>query len=61
MKNAPPSWLGPDVRGADYAQSFPPVPWPPPGAAVGPCKDPNVCRAIELLGDDKKRVASSHK
>ena len=59
MKNAPPSWLGPDVRGADYAQTFPPVPWPAPGAAVGPCRDPNVCRAIELLGDDKKRVASS--
>ena len=60
MKNAPPSWLGPDVRGADYADVFPPVPWPPPGAGVGPCRDPNVCRAVELLGDDKKRVASSH-
>ena len=59
MKNAPPSWLGPDVRGADHAEVFPPVPWPPPSAAVGPCRDPNVCRAIELLGDDKKRVASS--
>ncbi|CAN5521748.1 hypothetical protein BH09MYX1_BH09MYX1_15260 [soil metagenome] len=54
--NAPPSWSGPDVR--EGATKFPAAPWPAHLGVVGPCRDPAACRAIDLLGDEKKRVAN---
>lgn len=53
--NAPPSWTGPDVRSA----STPAAPWPAHQGVVGACRDHAVCKAIDLLGDEKKRVASA--
>jgi carboxyl-terminal processing protease len=53
--NAPPSWTGPDVRSV----APPAPPWPAHQGIVGPCRDRAVCRAIDLLGDEKKRVASA--
>lgn len=56
--NAPPSWTGPDVREGDVSAKYPPAPWPAHLGVVGPCRDTMVCRAIDLLGDEKKRVAN---
>ncbi len=43
--NAPPTWRGPDVRDRLRQQ-----PWPEHHGTVGPCVDPEVCRALVALG-----------
>lgn len=40
------SWRGPDVR----AGTFGPVEWPSHGGHVGRCSDPDLCRALRVLG-----------
>ena len=63
LPHAPPTWRGPDVRDksrspfvdlASWRAS-----WPPHGGSVGPCKDPDVCRALRALGAKapSKRIA----
>jgi len=54
LPHSPPLWRGPDVRDRavlghveDGTWS---VAWPPHGGNVGPCKDPEVCRALRMLG-----------
>lgn len=54
LPHSPPSWRGPDVRDRtvlghvdDGTWS---VAWPAHGGNVGPCKDPEVCRALRMLG-----------
>jgi carboxyl-terminal processing protease len=54
LLHSPPSWRGPDVRdrtvlahAEDGAWS---VAWLSHGGNVGPCKDPDVCRALRTLG-----------
>jgi carboxyl-terminal processing protease len=37
------------------------VSWPSHGGAVGPCGDPDVCRALRALGGGTKRVSSAKK
>jgi carboxyl-terminal processing protease len=54
LPHSPPTWRGPDVRDravlahADDGTWM--VSWPPHGGNVGPCKDPDLCRALRLLG-----------
>jgi carboxyl-terminal processing protease len=49
VPNAPPTWRGPDVR--DRTQVPPRVAaWPEHRGRVGPCRDPEVCRALVALG-----------
>ncbi|MDP8999231.1 MAG: S41 family peptidase [Myxococcota bacterium] len=54
LLHSPPVWRGPDVRdravlghGDDGTWS---AAWLPHGGNVGPCKDPDVCRALRMLG-----------
>jgi carboxyl-terminal processing protease len=62
LPHAPPTWRGPDVRPAT-ALSETYASWPAvPAAAIGPCKDADVCRALRALaGSGTKRVSSKAK
>jgi carboxyl-terminal processing protease len=54
LLHSPPAWRGPDVR--DHAilghvdDGTWSVAWPPHAGNVGPCHDPDVCRALRMLG-----------
>jgi carboxyl-terminal processing protease len=54
LLHSPPVWRGPDVRDravlAHVEDGTWSVAWPPHGGNVGPCKDPDVCRAMRMLG-----------
>ena len=54
LPHAPPTWRGPDVRDrallAHSEDGTWNTTWPSHGGNVGPCKDPEVCRALRLLG-----------
>ena len=54
LAHSPPFWRGPDVRDrtilAHAEDGTWVVGWPPHGGNVGPCKDPEVCRALRTLG-----------
>jgi len=54
LLHAPPVWRGPDVRDrsllAHAEDGTWSTAWPPNGGNVGPCKDPDACRALRLLG-----------
>ncbi len=50
LPNAPPTYAGPDMRGAQWLARAGKVVWPSHGAHLGPCKDPAVCKALALLG-----------
>ena len=61
LAHAPPTWRGPDVRDraalARAAEGSWTSAWPAHGGDVGPCKDPDVCRALRALGGGAKRTA----
>jgi carboxyl-terminal processing protease len=67
LPHAPPTWRGPDVRDrailAHAEDGTWNTTWPAHGGNVGPCKDPEVCRALRLLGASPtaRRVSSSAK
>jgi carboxyl-terminal processing protease len=54
LPHSPPTWRGPDVRDrsvlAHVDDGTWTVAWPSHGGNVGPCKDPDLCRALRLLG-----------
>jgi carboxyl-terminal processing protease len=54
LPHAPPVWRGPDVRDrsvlAHAEDGTWTTAWPSHGGNVGPCKDPDVCRALRQLG-----------
>ena len=54
LSHAPPLWRGPDVRDrgivAHADDGTWSVSWPQHGGNIGPCKDPDICRALRLLG-----------
>jgi carboxyl-terminal processing protease len=63
LPHSPPTWRGPDVRdrsvlahGEDGTWT---VAWPSHGGNVGPCKDPDLCRALRLLGVSSPVAAPS--
>jgi carboxyl-terminal processing protease len=55
LSHAPPTWRGPDVRDRAIVASSETVQWTSHGGAVGPCRDPDVCRALRSLGATGKR------
>lgn len=65
LPHAPPSWRGPDVRDRAILTRSDDgtyeVAWPAHGGNVGPCRDPEVCRALRALGASTppKRVAKA--
>jgi len=60
LPHAPPTWRGPDVREpAGSSATDLSVAWPAHGGGVGPCKDPDVCRALRALGGaGSKRISA---
>jgi carboxyl-terminal processing protease len=48
LAHAPPSWRGPDVRERRLVGDA--EAWPEHAGVVGPCKDPDVCKALRALG-----------
>jgi carboxyl-terminal processing protease len=54
LPHAPPTWRGPDVRDrtvlAHADDGTWAVAWPSSGGNVGPCKDPDLCHALRVLG-----------
>jgi carboxyl-terminal processing protease len=56
LAHAPPTWRGPDVRDRAIMAESDAIVWPQHGGAVGPCKDPDVCRALRALGASSKRA-----
>jgi carboxyl-terminal processing protease len=50
VPNAPPTWRGPDVRDRTRVSSPTESAWPRARGTVGPCRDEEVCRALEGLG-----------
>jgi carboxyl-terminal processing protease len=54
LPHSPPVWRGPDVRDRavlGHAEDGTwNVAWPSHAGNVGPCKDPDVCRALRMLG-----------
>ena len=61
LAGAPPTWRGPDVRDAEVLASSKECATWPPAADIGPCKDPDVCRALRALGGSGKpsRIAAA--
>jgi carboxyl-terminal processing protease len=55
LAHAPPTWRGPDVRDRAIMAESDAIVWPQHGGVVGPCKDPDVCRALRALGVSSKR------
>ncbi|MDF2697106.1 MAG: protease, partial [Labilithrix sp.] len=53
LAHAAPPWRGPDVRDASALHTDD-APWPAHGGNVGPCKDPDACKALRLLGGPKR-------
>jgi carboxyl-terminal processing protease len=48
LAHAAPSWRGPDVRDARAASAG--EAWPIHGGTLGPCAEPDVCKALRALG-----------
>jgi carboxyl-terminal processing protease len=59
LSHAPPTWRGPDVRDRAMIAEGDGVQWPAHGGTVGPCKDPEVCRALRALGATGKRTPTA--
>ena len=53
LPHSAPAWRGPDLREAATVKSAE-TPWPGSGANVGPCHDGEVCRALRMLGGQKR-------
>jgi carboxyl-terminal processing protease len=64
LSHAPPTWRGPDVRDPmvlrRVAEGAWGTTWPPHAGQVGPCREPDVCRALRALGNPppSKRIAA---
>ncbi|WP_394844373.1 S41 family peptidase [Pendulispora brunnea] len=64
LAGSPPTWRGPDVRNRQMVARFEAaklMTWPSHGGHVGPCKDPDVCRALHVLGGGPPRISAASK
>ncbi|WP_394833893.1 S41 family peptidase [Pendulispora rubella] len=64
LPGSPPTWRGPDVRNRQMVAGFEAaklMTWPSHGGHVGPCKDPDVCRALHVLGGGTSRISAASK
>jgi carboxyl-terminal processing protease len=59
LPHAAPPWRGPDLRDPVMAKAAE-TPWPSHGGSVGPCHDPEVCRALRTLGGPKRTPVAKH-
>jgi len=53
LRHSAPPWRGPDLRDAASVKSAE-TPWPGSAGNVGPCHDGEVCRALRVLGGQKR-------
>ena len=53
LPHSAPPWRGPDLRDAASVKSAE-MPWPGSAGNVGPCHDGEVCRALRVLGGQKR-------
>ncbi len=61
LAHSAPPWRGPDVRDASLAITRPDeLVWPAHGGNVGPCRDPDACKALRLLSGPKRNLIAKH-
>jgi carboxyl-terminal processing protease len=61
LAHSAPPWRGPDVRDHSVMSArSDDAAWPPNGGAVGPCNDPDACKALRLLGPPKRAPLAKH-
>ena len=58
LAHSAPPWRGPDLRDVSLVRDD--TTWPSHGNAVGPCKDPEVCKALRLLAGPKRATVAKH-
>ena len=59
LPHSAPPWRGPDLRDPGAMKSSE-TPWPTHSGNVGPCHDPDVCRALRTLGGPKRTPVAKH-
>lgn len=59
LPHAAPPWRGPDLRDHGTAKTAE-TPWPAHGGSVGPCHDPEVCKALRMLSGPKRAAVAKH-
>lgn len=59
LAHSAPPWRGPDLRDPAAMKSAE-TPWPSHAGSVGPCHDPEVCRALKTLGGPKRTPVAKH-
>lgn len=59
LQHTAPPWRGPDLR-RRAGVKVDDAPWPSHGGGVGPCEDPDVCRALRALGAPKRGAVAKH-
>ena len=60
LVHSAPSWRGPDIRDMALTKSTGATTWPSHGGNVGACKDADACRALRLLGTNKRAPIAKH-
>lgn len=60
LAHSAPPWRGPDLRDPALAKPREEASWPAHGGAVGPCQEPELCRALRLLGGPKRAPIAKH-
>lgn len=59
LPHSAPPWRGPDLRNPATTKAAD-TPWPAHGGIVGPCHDPDVCRALRALSGPKRPPVAKH-
>jgi carboxyl-terminal processing protease len=58
LAHSAPPWRGPDLRDISLVRDD--TTWPSHGNVVGPCKDPDVCKALRMLTGPKRTPVAKH-
>jgi carboxyl-terminal processing protease len=59
LAHSAPPWRGPDLRDTALPRTEE-ASWPAHSGNVGPCKEPDVCKAMRLLGGPKRNPVAKH-
>jgi carboxyl-terminal processing protease len=59
LAHSAPPWRGPDLRDQSMVRPDDAA-WPAHGGTVGPCREPETCRALRLLGGPKRVPVAKH-
>jgi carboxyl-terminal processing protease len=61
LRHTAPTWRGPDKRNASLFTKRDSWTWPSNNGKVGPCEDPDVCRALRALGSNRRPQIAKNK